>query len=233
MRQLRRGLPGGGAGARKEVRALAPTRLILVRHGETEWNRDAKIQGQLDIVLSPVGREQAKRVARRLSGEPVAAIYSSDLARASETASFIAEPHNLPVATRPELREGCFGAWQGLTVAEVKERFAENYAAVRQDPIYGRPAEGECVAEVADRAERVVRQIVQAHPGETVVAVAHGGTIKALVCRLLEIDLAERWRFTVDNCGLTVFSWREGVPVLVTLNDTAHLSGDLVADAEV
>ncbi|HHW13346.1 MAG TPA: histidine phosphatase family protein, partial [Firmicutes bacterium] len=193
------------------------TRLILVRHGETAWNRDARIQGQLDVVLSPVGREQAKRVARRLAAERLAAVYSSDLARASETASFIAELHGLRVVTRPELREGCFGAWQGLTVAEVQERFAENYAAVRRDPVYGRPAEGECVAEVADRAEGVVREIVQAHPGETVVAVAHGGTIKALVCRLLEIELSQRWRFTVDNCGLTIFAWREGVPVLITL----------------
>ncbi|MDI6870491.1 MAG: histidine phosphatase family protein [Bacillota bacterium] len=212
---------------------MEETRLILVRHGETEWNRDAKIQGQLDVVLSAVGRAQAKRVAGRLAGEELAAVYSSDLARARETAAIIAEPHCLAVATRPDLREGCFGAWQGLTIAEVQERFAENYAAFRQDPVFGRPLDGECIAEVADRAQRAVEEIAAAHPGETVAVVTHGGALKAIVCRLLGLDLAQRRRFVVDNCSLTVFAWREGLPVLLTLNDTAHLGGELVADVEV
>jgi broad specificity phosphatase PhoE len=207
--------------------------LILVRHGETEWNRNGRIQGQLDIVLSAVGREQAKRTARRLAGEAVAAVYSSDLARASETAAIIAEPHGLAVVARRELREGCFGAWQGLTVAEVRERFAADYAAVRQDPVYGRPVDGECIAEVAERVERMAEELWVAHPGETVVVVTHGGALKALVCRLLGLDLAQRWRFTVDNCSLTVFAWREGRPLLLTLNDTSHLGADLVVDVEV
>jgi broad specificity phosphatase PhoE len=209
------------------------SRLILVRHGETEWNRDLKIQGQLDVVLSAVGRAQAGRVVKRLAGERLAAVYTSDLARASETAALIADAHGLVPVLRPGLREGCFGAWQGLTMAEVQERFAENYRAVRQDPIFGRPADGECIAEVADRAEAVVEELVAAYPGETVVAVSHGGTIKALVCRLLGLELAQRWRFTADNCGLTVFTWRAGQPILLTLNDTAHLAGGLVADVEV
>lgn len=212
---------------------MEETRLILVRHGETEWNRDLKIQGQLDVVLSAVGRAQAKRVARRLQGETLAAVYSSDLARASETAAIIAELHGLAVLTRPELREGCFGAWQGLTLAEVQERFAENYADYRRDPVHGRPVEGECLAEVADRAEGAVKAIVAAHPGQAILVVTHGGTLKTVVCRLLAFDLAERWRFAVDNCSLTIFSWRGERPILLTLNDTAHLAGGLVADVEV
>ncbi|MGE5554503.1 MAG: histidine phosphatase family protein [Betaproteobacteria bacterium] len=212
---------------------MGESRLILVRHGETEWNRSAKIQGQLDVVLSPVGREQAKKVARRLAAEKVAAVYSSDLARASETAAIIAEPHGLKVTTDPNLREGCFGAWQGLTMAEVQERFAENYAAVRRDPVHGRPADGECIAEVADRAQRAVEGIVAAHSGEMAVIVTHGGTLKALICRFLGLDLSQRWRLVIDNCSLTIFAWREGSPVLLTLNDTSHLGGRLVADVEV
>lgn len=209
------------------------TRILLVRHGETAWNRDGKIQGQLDVVLSAEGRAQARRIAQRLSTQRLAAVYSSDLARASETAALIAKPHGLAPVLCPELREGCFGAWQGLTLAEVRERFADNYAAVRQDPVFGRPVDGECIAEVADRASFLVRSVAERHAGETALVVAHGGTIKALVCRLLEIDLAWRWRFTVDNCSLTVFAWKDGQPVLVSLNDTAHLAKDLVSDVEV
>lgn len=210
------------------------SRVILVRHGETEWNRDGRIQGQLDTALSDVGRVQARKVARRLAKESVVAVYSSDLARARETAAIIAEPHGLAPILRTELREGCFGGWQGLTLAEVQERFADNYAAVRQDPVYGRPVDGECVAEVADRGLLLVQEVVRTHPGRTAVLVTHGGTIKAIVCRLLAMDLACRWRFVVDNCGLTVFAWRgDGQPILLVLNDTAHLSGDLVADVEV
>ncbi|MGE5509306.1 MAG: histidine phosphatase family protein [Chitinophagales bacterium] len=204
------------------------TRLLLVRHGETEWNRDGRIQGHLDVVLSENGREQAKRLARRLAREQLAAVYASTLARASETAAIIAQPHGLPVATRPELREGCFGAWQGLTMAEVRERFAENYAAVRQDPIHGRPQDGETCFEMAERAYQTVGELAAAHAGETIVVVTHGGTLKTIISQLLGLDLRYRWRFTVDNCSLTVAAWREGGPVLLTLNDTAHLAGGFV-----
>lgn len=212
---------------------MGETRLILVRHGETEWNRDGRIQGQLDVVLSEVGRAQAKRLAKRLAGEELAAVYTSDLARASETAAIVAEPHGLtPVLVR-QLREVCLGVWQGLTMAEVQERYAENYTAWRADSIVNPPLSGECFAEVADRGERAVREIATRHAGETTVVVAHGGTTKAVVCRLLEVDLAQRWRFAIDNCSLTVFTWRNGRPVLTSLNDTAHLEGGLVADVEM
>jgi broad specificity phosphatase PhoE len=201
------------------------TRLLLIRHGETEWNRDGRIQGHLDVVLSEQGRGQAGKLARRLAPEPLTAVYASTLARASETAAILAQPHGLTVSTRADLREGCFGAWQGLTMAEVRQRFEANYAAVRQDPIHGRPEDGETCFEMAGRAYRVVEEVAAAHPGGTVAVVTHGGTLKTIISQVLGLDLRYRWRFTVDNCSLTIVAWREGGPVLLTLNDSAHLAG--------
>src|SRR5438105_7468126 len=119
------------------------TELLLIRHGETEWNRERRIQVHTDIRLSPGGSSQARQLALRLAHEPIQAVYSSDLARSRETAVPLAELLGLTLRTTPLLREVGFGAWEGLTVSEVEARWPDEYAAWRQDSVRSRPPDGE------------------------------------------------------------------------------------------
>jgi alpha-ribazole phosphatase len=206
--------------------------VLLVRHGETQWNRDLKVQGHLDILLSETGRDQAKLLARRLASWKIGAVYSSDLARARETAEIIAGHHHLPVTAVRGLREGSFGAWEGLSLAEIREQFAENYSAYRENPVTTQPQDGESCSEVAFRAQAAVNEIARAHPGETVLIVSHGGTLKTILCGFLELDLSRRWHFAVDNCGISCIEYQERGPVVLFMNDTAHLRDAAVEAVE-
>ena len=147
--------------------------LLLCRHGETDWNRDRRLQGQTDVPLNDAGRAQAAALARELAAEPIDAVYSSDLARAYETARAVAEPHGLAVTPLPALRERSFGTWEGLTDAEILERFPE---------ARGRPwGDAETREQLTERVLAAVRGLAERHPGGRVVVVAHGGPINALL----------------------------------------------------
>src|SRR5947209_9607942 len=123
------------------------TQLVLVRHGETEWNRDQRVQGHLDVALSERGIEQAQRLARWLTGEPIDALYSSDLQRARVTAEILAGGR-LPVRLEPRLREGRFGVFEGLTAAEITSAYPEEYRAWREDAVRHRPPGGETLEDL-------------------------------------------------------------------------------------
>ena len=135
---------------------MAATTILLVRHGETDWNRDRRVQGHTDVPLNETGREQARALAGELAGEPLAAVYSSDLSRALETATIVAEPRSLAVTTLPALREKHFGTWEGLTDAEVLTRFPDAHATGWGD--------GETTEEMADRVLAAVREIGAGEP---------------------------------------------------------------------
>lgn len=202
-------------------------RIYLVRHGQTLWNAQLKFQGQTDIPLSSRGREQARALAKRLASEQYVAFYSSDLIRAMETARILAEPHGLPVQPVPGLREINFGAWEGLTVAEIKFRYAQELQRWWDGPLQTRiPGEGETLSEVVARVTTAVRGIVERHPHEQVVVVCHGGPIRALVGTVLGMDLNKYWRLRLDNaclCILEFSSWDKGI--LTLFNDCSHLEG--------
>ena len=153
------------------------TTLLLVRHGETDWNRDARWQGHSDTNLNDAGREQARRVAAELGDVDV--IYSSDLARARETADIIGASARREVRTDARLRERSFGAWEGLTAPEIEERFAEDLASWRLGDGAG-PEDAEPFDVFAGRVREFVDDVVARHPGETVLIVAHGGTIRVV-----------------------------------------------------
>jgi probable phosphoglycerate mutase len=145
------------------------TELLLVRHAETEWNREGRWQGHADPPLNEAGRAQAHALARSLAGESVDAIYSSDLRRASETADILGAALDLPVTTDPDLREIDVGSWSGLTREEVAERFP------------GREThDGESRDELEARVVAAVRRIAQRHPDRHVLIVTHGGSIRSL-----------------------------------------------------
>ncbi len=145
------------------------TELLLVRHAETEWNREGRWQGHADPPLNEAGRVQAQELAGSLAGEPVDAIYTSDLRRAAETAEILGAALDRPVTADPDLREIDVGSWSGLTRAEVAERYPgwETH-------------DGESTDELQARVVAAVRRIAQRHPDGRVVIVTHGGSIRSL-----------------------------------------------------
>lgn len=157
---------------------MATTRLLLARHGETDWNRIGRWQGQADPPLNELGRQQAGELAEQLAGDGVRAIYSSDLARASETASVVGERLGLAVVEDAGLREIDVGSWSGLTRAEVQERYPEGFARWLAGAI---GHDGETHEQLTDRVVATVERIAAAHDGETVVLVTHGGAIRAVL----------------------------------------------------
>jgi alpha-ribazole phosphatase len=199
-------------------------RIILVRHGQTAYNLERRYQGHTDIKLTDLGREQAVRVAERLSREPVTAVYSSDLSRAGETARIIAEYHGLPVETDRRLRESAFGDWEGLSVDEIREQYPELFASYRLDSVKHRAPRGERLESVLDRVACAAEHIVMEHPNGTVVLVGHGGTINAFICHALGASLYTFRKIRLDNCGLTIFSRQpDGKWFLEVLNEACHL----------
>lgn len=196
------------------------TRILLVRHGETEWNAANRVQGQLNPGLSETGRGQAERLVRRLAREPITAIYSSTLARAQETAAPVAHASNLPVRGAPGFQEAGFGEWEGLTTAEIRARYPLQYEDWRRDAIRHRPPGGETIESLLARSMAEMQRVLAAHVGETVLVVAHGGTIRCLVVGLLELTLAVYSRLRVENASITSISVRGAITVLVSFNDT-------------
>jgi uncharacterized phosphatase len=146
-----------------------PTRIILARHGETDWNLERRWQGHSDRPLNETGRAQAEELAEQLAGEPIAAVYSSDLVRAHETARIIAARLGLGVVAVPGLRERQFGSWEGLRDVDVEDRFPGAHG----------PPDGETREELLRRVLESLEAIAAAHAGQTVLVVSHGGPIRA------------------------------------------------------
>ena len=174
--------------------------LLLVRHGETDWNAERRFQGHADPSLNDVGRNQAQEVADALVGERVDAVYTSDLARARETAEIIAERLGIPVIAVEELREIDVGEWQGLTWPEIEERYPEGVRAWHESG-HGWQA-GETYDELGERILAVLRRIAAEHAGERVLVVGHGGTVRAVRAHLEGRSVAESRRDSpaIANC---------------------------------
>lgn len=161
------------------------TTVILVRHGATEWNETKRAQGQADIPLSPRGRSQARGIAHDLADLRIRAVYSSDLRRAMDTALPIAERHGVEVVTDPGFREIDQGEWTGLTTDEIKARWPDLWGSARH---YSTRPGGESPDDVRSRALAALKRVVEAHPDDLVVVVAHGGTIRWLSAEALGYD---------------------------------------------
>lgn len=197
--------------------------VYITRHGETDWNHAGRIQGHTDVPLNDLGRAQGEALARRLVEFNFDVIYSSDLRRARETAEMVAKQQRQPVPLieTPELREICYGAWEGLTVAQVRERYAEDLASWSQGARLGNPTEGESFTRVMGRAGRVCKEAAKK---EMALIVTHGGALHAILCHVLGIPPHLRARFMTGNCALTAIDWPAGRdPCLVLLNDSCHL----------
>jgi len=189
------------------------TTLILVRHGETDWNRDGRWQGQADAPLNERGREQARALADELMGEPVDAVYASDLSRARETAEIIAARLGRePVEVDARLREVHVGGWSGLTMAEIEDRFPAEFELWRSgDPAHDF-AGGETYAAMGERVVEALEEIASRHPDSNVLVVLHGGSIRGALAHAAGITYTEqsRRRAHVGNCGLVRLAVRDG-----------------------
>lgn len=210
---------------------MPETTVILVRHGETVWNRDGRIQGQSDVELNELGLKQAELVAERLREVPLKAVYSSDLRRALHTAQKIAEKHHLDVIPLAGLREMHYGRWQGLTAEEVKKQFPEEFARYREDGLHTCIQGGESAMLMRDRVLATWYEILSRHPGEMVAVVSHTGPLKMILAEVLGLDPSRRRHLGLDNASLSLVRYSEAGSLLKLLNDTFHLRSLRPADA--
>jgi probable phosphoglycerate mutase len=205
---------------------MTATRVYLVRHGATELSAEDAFAGETDIPLSDMGREQLKKLAERLAGEPIAAFYASPLGRTMETARILAAPHGKPVTAKEGLREISHGHWEGKTRAAVEKDYPKEYALWEADPFSFAPPEGETGLDVTARALPVLLEVVAAHPGVQVVVASHKATIRLLIGSLLGFDL-RRYRDHLDQspASLNILDFKDVSHARLSLyNDISHYS---------
>lgn len=202
---------------------MPSTRICLVRHGETEWNAEGRVQGQTDIPLSAVGRAQALAAASILAGHDFSAIYSSDLLRVRQTAAPAAQRLALPIVLDRELRERHYGIFECLLYTEVKERFPEHYARFRdKDPDFDFDT-GESLRAFFDRALTAVGRIADAHRGEQVLVFTHGGVLDMVYRHIHALGFSAAREFGVPNAGLNWIECTDTCWNLECWGDIGHL----------
>jgi probable phosphoglycerate mutase len=203
-----------------------PTRLFAIRHGETAWNAELRIQGHTDIPLNDTGRRQAEQMARALADEGIAAIYSSDLQRAAATAAALAQATGVAVTPEPALRERHFGSFEGSTFREIEERWPDDALRWRQrDPGFG-PGGGETLLAFYERSTEAATRLAARHPGQAIALVAHGGVLDCLYRAAARIELGAPRTWQLGNASINrLLHSPEGL-ALVGWNDTSHLVDD-------
>jgi probable phosphoglycerate mutase len=210
----------------KEPSRKLPSRLFLVRHGESTWNWERRVQGQHDPPLSRRGKQQARELATRLGGHPVAGYYSSDLRRAQETAEPLTESLGREPTLLPGLREIALGQWEGKTREELQAEFPAEWQAWSERPSWDIVPGGEGAQPFEHRVLATLAEIQAAHPIGDVICVTHGGVIQVLLGSVVAPDQGSDglFPFVIENCSLTVLQ-RTGLRTVVTaVNDVCHLS---------
>lgn len=201
------------------------TRLIAIRHGETDWNVASRIQGHTDIELNATGRWQAQQLAQALADESIDAVYASDLGRAYDTALAFAEPKGLEVLRDEGLRERQFGSFEGLSFEEIERRWPDQAQRWRQrDASFG-PEGGETLSAFYERIVGTVQRLALGHPGQSIAIVSHGGVLDCLyrAATRLALDAPRTWQ--VGNASINRLLHSEGGLTLVGWSDTGHLDG--------
>jgi probable phosphoglycerate mutase len=202
-----------------------PTHLFALRHGRTAWNAEARVQGHTDVPLDAIGRWQAERLADALQGEPVAAIYSSDLQRALHTAQPLARRLGLPLHTDVRLRERGFGRFEGRTHAEIEATWPEEAQRWRRREPAFQPGGGEALTTFHARCVEVARELAASHPGQTIALVAHGGVLDGLYRAAVGVALDAPRSWQLGNASINRLLFNGEGFSLVGWNDDAHLAG--------
>lgn len=200
-----------------------PTRLFVVRHGQTAWNAETRMQGQLDSALDAVGEHQAERVAAALRGEAIDLIIASDLQRTMHTAAPLARALGLPVTPERGLRERCFGEFEGYTYSEIAARWPEGAQRWRERDLHFAPSGGESLIEFNARCVKTAERLCTAHAGATMAWFTHGGVLDCLyrAATRVSVDVPRSW--TLDNAAINRLLHSDQGLMLVSWGDSAHL----------
>jgi probable phosphoglycerate mutase len=200
-------------------------RLIVVRHGETDWAREGRYAGARDVPLNPLGLRQCDATAAALAGRSAAAVYASPLERARTTGEIIAKPHRLEVAVEPVFREMTFGAWEGRTRDEVRAASPDLYRAWLETPHLAALPEGETLAQVHARVVEGLGELRAQHDGATVVLVTHGIVIRLLVLDALGLGPERLWSLEASPAGITELEYEADWATIHRMNTIVHLDG--------
>jgi len=198
------------------------TTIMLIRHGDTDWNVEEIFRGRVDVKLNETGIKQAQLLSKYLGDAPIGAVYSSPLKRAVKTAEIIAGPHNIGVKPSQELTDFDYGEWQGLSHKMVKEKYGATYNQWLRNPHWVRMPEGENLFDVRRRICKLINQITARHEG-IVALVSHRVILKVIICALLGLDNSHFWNIKLDTCGITTFIYQEKRFILEKHNDTSFL----------
>ena len=202
------------------------TSLLVIRHGETDWNRQHRFQGQIDVPLNALGLEQARRLGQRLADEPIDLLVASDLQRARQTAQAVAEAQGRSPMIEPLWREQGFGILEGLDVPTIRSQHADLWAQwLRHEADYALPLGGESNLSFHARVMQALRALVVAHAGARVVVVTHGGVLDMLWRSAHGLSLAGRRECEIPNTGLNRLRWADGRLQVEAWADAAHLDG--------
>lgn len=200
------------------------TRVILVRHGQTEWNRIERFRGKADVPLNETGILQAEATGERVAAEwQPTAIYTSPLSRSVKTAEAIAKHFGLPVHAIPGLADIDYGEWQGLPPEEVSQTWKDELDNWYEKPHQARIPGGESLSELRERAMNTVNELISKHPGDTIVLVGHTVINRVILLGILGLGNDRFWRIKQDTCAINVIEAEKGDFTLASMNDTCHL----------
>lgn len=207
------------------------TRVFLIRHGSTELSAEDRFAGAVDVLLSDEGRDQARRLGRRLAREQISAAFASPMQRTMETARLVVEPHGVHVSAVDGIREIAHGRWEGKKRDEVEREFPAEYERYEDDPFSFAPVGGESGLQVTARALPALLEIVEEHGDQRIVVVSHKATIRLLLSSLLGFD-PRKYRDRLDQspCALNILDFKDVAHARLTLfNDTSHYTIDVPA----
>ncbi len=199
------------------------TKLVLIRHGQTEWNIAGKYQGQSDVALSDTGLEQASLLAENFPLTHLDAVYASDLSRAFVTAERVAGRFHCKVKAEPALREMNFGAWEGLTYQQIVEKWPEAMETFFARPDILEIPRGEGFVVLQKRAVKRIREIVADNENRTIAVVAHGAILRTILAHALHMPLRYVWTIRQDNTAVNILHYEENHCMVELMNSTAHL----------
>jgi broad specificity phosphatase PhoE len=197
--------------------------IYLIRHGQTAWNKEEIFRGRTDVPLDETGLKQAELAAEYFKEMEIHAIYSSPLARAWQTAERIAQSHSLKVQPLEGIIDLSFGNWEGHPHGEIKNMDSERYRQWMEEPHRVRLPGGESLDEVRIRSMAALEEVIQKHPGKTLVLVSHRVINKVLICGILGIDNSHFWQIGQDTTAINLIRYKNGKYVLSILNETCHL----------
>ena len=201
------------------------TKVYLVRHGQTEWNKKLTFRGRADIPLNEAGHREARAISDALKDKNIDAIYTSPLRRSIETAQPIAKFFHLEIVPVEGLIDISYGNWEGLTFSEVKKRYSDQYNKWEKKPDLIRFPNGETLNEVKDRSFRAFKNIVKENPGKSILIVPHRVINKVLLCALLGLSNSHFWEIKQDTGCINLIEYSNDRLILSMMNDTCHLKG--------